>query len=696
MKLSSYFLLSFLLAVGNIAHAVIAYEQFYPAVIHLSSDKVSRVIIYNFAFSLFLLFALGTLRLFVGTLRDLEVEQLIDTGRGFLADTILFLIFYSPTIDGEEVDTVYLAQFICRIIFMKAFHLIVQIRVSHMFEVGLPRHWVNIKLSILMVILLIYDVVSLRIYFSVATRDSTFYTWIVFEAQIMLVMLIATFCKYFIHLIDMRLDNGWPAKSVYLFYVDLIGDVANMMLFLIFMMTFFFQNPTRLPVYMLADVIQVARQLAMKLKAFRRYRAITSNMDQKFPNATAEELEAADSCIICRDSLWEGSKKLPCTHVFHLECLKSWVVMQQCCPTCRADIPADPKPVIMPGGTGTPEAAAAAEARAAAAAAGGAAPPPALGIPPGAPGAAAVAIPPAYAAAGYPPALQPLLNADGTPWAPNHVAAAGAGAGAPPTLGTAGNERNIYTAYAAGPDFTADPSYVYAQLLNTPPVPGEESVQDIITASKHCHEMANYMREQQKFWMNQVSRISKEMEKSTGATGSAFPGFPAPPGMMGFGVFVAPQDINTSLIPPFPPSLDQLLAHNKTSSVVEPSKSTPVETTIPASTREAPSGKSPDICPPASQKGTDTAPDAPTSGATISSGSSSAIPTAERKKKGPEEDVWDELERLATDENGVHKSDKNPEESSGQAEGGNNQSIDSLRETQRRKWEAAKSKSEGL
>lgn len=55
------------------------------------------------------------LRLFVGHLRDLEVEvihviiqydpfmfqQLIDSGRGFVADTILFLVFYSPTINDR-------------------------------------------------------------------------------------------------------------------------------------------------------------------------------------------------------------------------------------------------------------------------------------------------------------------------------------------------------------------------------------------------------------------------------------------------------------------------------------------------------------------------------------------------------------------------------------------------------------------
>ena len=79
---------------------------------------------------------MGLLRTFIGTLRELEVESLIDSGRGFLADTILFLVFYSPTIEQKEVSTLYVMQFIVCVIFLKMFHLISQIRVGHMFEVS--------------------------------------------------------------------------------------------------------------------------------------------------------------------------------------------------------------------------------------------------------------------------------------------------------------------------------------------------------------------------------------------------------------------------------------------------------------------------------------------------------------------------------------------------------------------------------
>lgn len=39
-----------------------------------------------------------------------------------------------------------------------------------------------------------------------------------------------------------------------------------------------------------------------------------------------------------------GSKKLPCNHIFHSACLRSWFQRQQTCPTCRMDVLRLPNP----------------------------------------------------------------------------------------------------------------------------------------------------------------------------------------------------------------------------------------------------------------------------------------------------------------------------------------------------------------
>lgn len=69
MKLGSYFMISAGAAGINVLHAWSVHEQFYPAVIHLSSDKLSLALLYNFVFATFLLFGYATLKFFIGTNR---------------------------------------------------------------------------------------------------------------------------------------------------------------------------------------------------------------------------------------------------------------------------------------------------------------------------------------------------------------------------------------------------------------------------------------------------------------------------------------------------------------------------------------------------------------------------------------------------------------------------------------------------
>jgi E3 ubiquitin-protein ligase synoviolin len=73
-----------------------------------------------------------------------------------------------------------------------------------------------------------------------------------------------------------------------------------------------------------------------RLSSFIKYLRLTQNLDQRFETATEEELAAAGDCLICREAMERG-KKLPCSHVFHLDCLRMWLQHQQSCPLCRYD-----------------------------------------------------------------------------------------------------------------------------------------------------------------------------------------------------------------------------------------------------------------------------------------------------------------------------------------------------------------------
>lgn len=112
-----------------------------------------------------------------------------------------------------------------------------------------------------------------------------------------------------------------------------------------------------LPLNILRDVYLTLRSFILKCRDLRRYRQATRNMDTLYPDAGPEEMaQMVDkTCIICREDMEhrgvpppvdetpavvapragpnDTPKKLPCGHVFHFHCLRSWLERQQSCPT---------------------------------------------------------------------------------------------------------------------------------------------------------------------------------------------------------------------------------------------------------------------------------------------------------------------------------------------------------------------------
>lgn len=96
-----------------------------------------------------------------------------------------------------------------------------------------------------------------------------------------------------------------------------------------------------------------SRDFVKRLHALLRYRRAIQEMN-RYPDANAQDLAQENTCIICREEMrpWDPEanpgaidrvrpKKLPCSHILHLGCLKSWLERQQVCPTCRSPVTAD-------------------------------------------------------------------------------------------------------------------------------------------------------------------------------------------------------------------------------------------------------------------------------------------------------------------------------------------------------------------
>lgn len=152
---------------------------------------------------------------------------------------------------------------------------------------------------------------------------------------------------------------GWAAKGELVLWLDLTTDIIKLVIYVAFFVMLWYLYG--FPIHIIRDVLMTARDFLKRLNAIIRYRRAIQEMN-RYPDATEAELAQENTCIICREEMrfWDPNnnagavdrvrpKKLPCNHILHLGCLKSWLERQQVCPTCRSPVSLDRNRQGQPG-----------------------------------------------------------------------------------------------------------------------------------------------------------------------------------------------------------------------------------------------------------------------------------------------------------------------------------------------------------
>jgi E3 ubiquitin-protein ligase RNF115/126 len=55
------------------------------------------------------------------------------------------------------------------------------------------------------------------------------------------------------------------------------------------------------------------------------------------------QLEGIGDCAICKDEFEKGVDylEMPCTHIFHPDCILPWLDIHNSCPVCRLELKTD-------------------------------------------------------------------------------------------------------------------------------------------------------------------------------------------------------------------------------------------------------------------------------------------------------------------------------------------------------------------
>lgn len=410
-QLTSYANLSILSAFSFLFYAFYTRVQFYPSMVYLGTSKLAYLVLGNASIAISKVVFSLIVKVFLGNLRQAERDAVGDGLRWNLTELCIGLTIFrdemsnhhnvgrkSLSSSSNHTSGVLISFMFLSLIVTKCLHWAVEIRGlhnQHLNEMDDPSHGhhnhdaavnggdemedVNeneneqdenvfvrttflskvLELlkklydgnSFLALNLLFWDIAfSSKCILHMMANGPSLRLLFAFEYGILAISASTTLWLHVLHVLDMQhqteYGRSWNTKGVLVLATELWADALKFVFYLsFFTIVFSFYG---MPLNMLRDLFISFSNLKKRISVFLKYRELTRNMNQRFRNATDQELEECGHvCIICRDTMdndkssGNPAKVLPCGHVFHFYCLRSWLQQQQSCPTCRRDIPKD-------------------------------------------------------------------------------------------------------------------------------------------------------------------------------------------------------------------------------------------------------------------------------------------------------------------------------------------------------------------
>ncbi|XP_061721399.1 E3 ubiquitin-protein ligase synoviolin [Cydia pomonella] len=339
---------SLVLTTVVIGNAYYQKKQFYPSIVYLTNSNPSMAVMYLQAFILVLLVGKLLRKIFFGQLRPAEFEHLIE--RSWYAITETCLAF---TVFRDDFNPKFIALFTL-LLFLKAFHWLAEDRVDYMERSPVIGWLFHVRILTLLMLLAQADMYFINHAYQVTiSKGPSVQLVFGFEYSILIIMIANILIKYCLHAIDSRWEAPWENKAAVLLYTDLAINFLKVLLYIGFVAIMV--RIYTLPLFAFRPMYETMRSFKKAYNDVVLSRRAIRNMNTLYPDATAEELAAADNeCIICREEMHTGAKKLPCNHIFHAACLRLWFQRQQTCPTCRLNVLRAPAPEPAPAAAAPP------------------------------------------------------------------------------------------------------------------------------------------------------------------------------------------------------------------------------------------------------------------------------------------------------------------------------------------------------
>lgn len=175
---------------------------------------------------------------------------------------------------------------------------------------------------------------------------------LVFECLTTFLETFQTIGKNVINLVDIIVcgdqPGTWDTRSFHIHMIEFTTDCLLHVLSLLHHLHLVYLNGFSFSLeYLFVDfhlylsISSVCSNLYAKIKSAQNYWKLTQDMDKRFTRISPSEIETMTdlTCAICRDDITSSSgRRLPCDHVFHYSCLRSWLERESFCPICKRSL----------------------------------------------------------------------------------------------------------------------------------------------------------------------------------------------------------------------------------------------------------------------------------------------------------------------------------------------------------------------
>ena len=278
----AYCALSTAATASVVVYAYAARVQFYPAVIFLVTSKTAIMVLGNMALALTLLAGRFLKALFLGTLREPELDALYDNARFAVTETCLAL-----TIFREELSA-RMAVLFTALLFFKCFHWLVERRVEFVEMMEDPNNLGKLtyaRLAALMCLLIGVDVGFVFVAAFVSFQSGAFQpsAWLLFgfEFLVLAISVSASFGRFLLHMGERRLAAGpgagatWHGKAALKMVIDFVADALKVVALVAFFVSLFVYYG--LPLHIVRDLFVACRSLKQVRSPLSLYSRLTTS-----------------------------------------------------------------------------------------------------------------------------------------------------------------------------------------------------------------------------------------------------------------------------------------------------------------------------------------------------------------------------------------------------------------------------------